>query len=81
MGQWGCVLATEDYTVWTNWWSLATAFTYLIGGFFPRLVFGGVVSPAGNVHIKTVLGCFSRGQAQFETPPHHIYINLQSGEG
>lgn len=42
MRQWGCVLSTEDYTVWTNWWSLTTAFTYLIGGFFPRLVFGSV---------------------------------------
>lgn len=42
MRQWGCVLSTEDYTVWTNWWSLTTAFTYLIGSFFPRLVFGSV---------------------------------------
>lgn len=71
MLQRGRALSTEDYTAWTNWWSLTTALTYLIGGFFPQLVFGSVgkslVSPDASVHAKTVKqDYFSRGQTQFE---------------
>lgn len=34
MRQWGCVRATEDYTVATSGRSVTATFAYLIGGFF-----------------------------------------------
>lgn len=80
MRQWGCVLSTEDYTVWTNWWSLATAFTYLIGGFFPRLVFGSVGKAWCLQLVISTLGCFSRGQTQFDPPPPITSILICSQE-